>query len=85
MTPDGAFVAPPAGAASALPTKVIAIAILVAVVAGAIGFAFLALWLALQLIPIAIGAAVIAYGVFRFQVWRARKAALSARRVAPWP
>jgi hypothetical protein len=72
VTPDGQFV-DPARPQSALPAKLFGVAVLVAVLAGATVIALLALWLALQLIPIAIGAALIAYGVFRFQVWRARR------------
>lgn len=84
MTPDGQFrdgsafdggaSAGPVPGVSAIPARVMGVAVLVALVAGVIGIAFLALWLALQLIPIAIGAALIAYGVFRFQMWRARHA-----------
>lgn len=72
MTPDGRFVHP-VRQPSALPAKVFGVAVLVAVLAGAAVIALLALWLALQLIPIAIGAALIAYGVFRFQMWRAQR------------
>jgi CHASE2 domain-containing sensor protein len=70
MTPDGRFkariIAPGAG------TRLFGVAVLVAVLAGAGAIALLALWLAVTLIPIAIGAALIAYGVFRFKVWQAR-------------
>ena len=72
MSTDGRFV-DPARRPSALPAKVFGVAVLVAVLAGAAVIALLALWLALQLIPIAIGAAIVAYGVFRFQMWRARR------------
>jgi hypothetical protein len=72
VTPDGHFV-DPARPPTALPAQVFGVAVLVAVLAGAAAMALLALWLALQLIPIAIGAAIVAYGVFRFQMWRARR------------
>ncbi len=49
-------------------------AIVVAVVAGAFVFAALALWLAMIILPVAIGAAVIAWGIWRYKVWRARGA-----------
>lgn len=77
MTPEGEFVdmRPPPGAPPfgrlPLGTKVMGISILAAVLAGFAAITLLALWLALQLIPIAIGAGLIAYGVFRFQAWRA--------------
>ncbi len=73
MTPDGQF-ATPARPSSVLPAQVFGVAILVAVVAGAGAIALLALWLAFTLLPIAIGAALIAYGLFRFRLWRARQA-----------
>ena len=73
MTPDGQFVdAPPTPGMPPFGVRVMGISILVAVLAGFAAIALLALWLALQLIPIAIGAGLIAYGVFRFQAWRAR-------------
>ncbi len=50
-------------------------AIVVAVLAGAASLAALALWVALALIPIAIGAAVLAYGVLRYRMWRAGRSA----------
>ena len=47
------------------------VAVLVAVVAGGLAVAALALWFALALIPVAIVAAVVAVAMLRFQVWRA--------------
>lgn len=80
MTPDGQFIdAPPRGNVPPLAAKALAISVFVAVLAGIAGVAMLALWLALQLIPIAIGAGLIAYGVFRFQVWRARHGSLGGQ------
>jgi hypothetical protein len=74
MTPDGAFVdAPRVPFTPPLGTKVMGVAIVVAVLAGMAALALLALWVALHLIPIAIGAGLVAYGVFRFQAWRAGK------------
>lgn len=49
-------------------------AIVVAVLAGASVVAALALWVALAILPIAAGAALIAYAVFRYRIWQARKA-----------
>lgn len=72
MTPDGRF-ATPIRQPSGLPGRIFGVSVLVAVMAGATAVALLALWLALQLIPIAIGAAVVAYGVFRFRAWQARR------------
>jgi hypothetical protein len=80
MTPDGAFIDGRPGGGPPLSTKIIAVAVLVAVLAGAIGIAALALWLALTLIPVAIAGALIAYGVFRVQLWSARRRSLGGQR-----
>lgn len=69
MTPDGRFLPPPR---APLTLKVGGIAAVVAVLAVGLGVAALALWFALTLLPIAIGAAVIAWLAFRLQLWRAR-------------
>ena len=76
MTPDGQFIDTGLRAASPIAARVLGLSVLVAVIAGILGVAMLALWLALQLIPIAIGAGLIAYGAFRFQLWRARHGSL---------
>ncbi len=55
-----------------LPTRLFRAAILAAVVAGAIGLAFLALWLALILIPLAIAAAGVAWLAWRWRLWQQR-------------
>ena len=78
MTPDGRFVDRPQGGmpfgdVPPIPVRVMGTAALVAVVAGALAIAALALWLAFTLIPIAIAGAAIAYGVFRVQTWWARR------------
>jgi len=72
MTPEGEFTNPPA---SPLVTGVVRWAILVAVVAGGLAVAAVALWFALMLVPVVIAAALVAWGAFRFQLWRARRAA----------
>jgi hypothetical protein len=68
MGPDGTFRAPPPAPFS---SKVLRVALVIAALATAGAFAFLALWLAMTLIPIAIGAALVAYGMFRYRVWKA--------------
>ncbi len=67
MSPDGSFrepVKPP------LSARILFWAILVATIAGSIVVAALALWVALALIPLVLGAAIVAYLAFRFQLWR---------------
>jgi predicted lysophospholipase L1 biosynthesis ABC-type transport system permease subunit len=72
MTPDGQFVGPRPPTAV---EKLLRYAIIVAVIAGLAALAALALWLALVLIPIALAAALVAYAVFRWRVWRMSRAA----------
>ena len=51
--------------------RIFAWAIVIAVVAGALAVAALALWFALILIPVMLVAGLIAWRAFRFQLWRA--------------
>ena len=69
LLPDGSFRSrqPPFAA------RVFRWAVIVAVLAGALALAALALWFALVLIPIVLGAAVIAWLALRYQLWRARR------------
>jgi hypothetical protein len=70
MTPDGRFARPPG---SPFAEQVLRIAVLVALITGALALAALVLWAALVLIPVALGAALVAYAAFRWRVWRARR------------
>lgn len=73
MTPDGLFRDPPRRAGVPIVTRIAAWALLVAIGAGAISIAALALWFALALIPVALGAALVAWVAFRIQLWRVRR------------
>jgi hypothetical protein len=68
MTLDGEFVSPPAPPVS---TRILFWAVLVAVIAGALSLAALALTLALSILPVALGAAAVAYILYRYKLWRA--------------
>jgi hypothetical protein len=68
MTLEGEFVSPPK---PPLSTKIMFWAVLIAVLAGAVTLAALALWVALLVLPIAIGAALVGYLMFRYRMWRA--------------
>jgi hypothetical protein len=70
MTPDGDFVEP---SNSSLTERIGRWAFVIAVLAGGLAAAALALWFALALIPVAIGAALVAWVAFRFQMWRIRR------------
>ena len=72
MTSDGRFRAPPR---APITTRIIAGAVVLAVLAGALAFAAFALWIALLLIPVAIAAALVAYFTIRFRMWQARRRA----------
>jgi hypothetical protein len=67
LLPDGSFRPrrPP------LAVRVFRWAVIVALLAGALALAAVALWFALVLIPVAIGAGLIAWLAFRYQLWRA--------------
>jgi hypothetical protein len=71
MTADGRFASPPPGGTGPVTNRVLRAAIIVAALATIGVVAALALWVALALIPIAIGAALLAYGILRFRLWRA--------------
>ena len=68
MTLEGEFVSPPRPTIS---TRIMFWAIVVAIIAGGLSLAALALWLAMLVLPIAVGAAVIGYIMFRYKMWRA--------------
>lgn len=70
MTPDGQFRVP---RRTPITTRIIAGAVLLAVVATGVAFAAFALWLALTLIPVILAAILVAVGMMRFQLWRARR------------
>jgi hypothetical protein len=70
MTTEGEFVSP---ARPPLSTRIMFWAIIVAVIAGGLSLAALALWVALIILPVALGAAVIAWAMFRYRVWRAQR------------
>jgi hypothetical protein len=70
MTLEGEFVSPPTAPVS---SRILAWAIVIAVMAGALSLAAFALWIALLILPVAFGAAIVAYAIFRYRVWRAQR------------
>jgi hypothetical protein len=78
MTIEGEFVSPPKMPIS---SRILMWAIVIAVLAGALSLAALALWAALIILPVAFGAAVLAWAMFRYRVWRAQRSALGQRDV----
>ncbi len=69
VLPDGSYREVPVRGPSLL-TQVGRYALVVAVLAGVIALASLAFWLAISLIPIAIGAGLVAWAAFRFRIWQ---------------
>ena len=70
MTLNGEFVAP---RATPITSRILMWALIVAIIAGGISFAAFALWLALLVLPVALGAAVLAWAMVRYRVWRAQQ------------
>jgi hypothetical protein len=78
MTVDGEFVSPPKAPIS---SRILMWAVVIAIVAGALSMAALALWVALLILPVALGAAVVAWAVFRYRIWRAQRSMAGQRNV----
>ena len=79
MTANGEFISPQP---TPFATRILFWAVVVAVIAGGVSLAAFALWLALAILPIALGAALIAYALFRYKMWQASKA--QGRRGQVW-
>ena len=78
MTVEGEFVSPRTPPVS---SRILMWAMVIAIVAGGLSLAAFALWLALLILPVAFGAAVVAYVLFRYRVWRAQHSVSSQRNV----
>ena len=70
MTIEGEFVSPPK---PPLSTRILMWAVVIAVIAGGLSLAAFALWLALLILPVAVGAAAVAWAMYRYRAWRAQK------------
>lgn len=70
MTADGRFIDPPA---TPLASRIFRVALLVAIASAALGFAALAVWFALMLIPVALAAGAVAWAAWRWRIWRIRR------------
>jgi len=82
MAPDGTFHTKPSGVRAPLSFKLLLGATIVAVLAGAVTVAALALWLAALLLPVVIIAAVVAWATLQYRRWR-RGISVSARSIYP--
>ncbi len=80
MTPDGAFRRlPPASGGVPLSFKVLAGAVLVALLAGAISVAALAIWVVSLLLPVIVIAGGVAYAALRYRRWQLLRGARDLR------
>ena len=70
MTPEGEFRTSPS---PSFASRVARTALIVAILAGLLGAALLAIGFALAVIPVAVGAFAIAWITFRLQLWWARR------------
>ena len=68
MTSDGRFQDP---RPAPLVEKMFRTAVVVAVIGGMLAIAAVALWFAMLLIPVVFAAGLLAYGLFRWRLWRA--------------
>lgn len=78
MTINGEFVSPPKVPIS---SRILMWAMVIALLAGALSLAAFALWVALLILPVALGAAAVAWVMFRYRAWRAQRAMGSHRNV----
>jgi hypothetical protein len=67
MTRDGRFTGP---AAAPIASRVLRLAIIAGVLTAVAALVALTFWVALALIPVIVGVAVLAYLAIRFQMWR---------------
>jgi len=78
MRPDGSFVDPPTVPWS---VRILRVAIILAVLSAALAGAILLIGFALFLIPVAIGAAVVAWAAFRYRLWKVSRSAGGTRNI----
>ena len=70
MTVDGDFIGPSSGVKPPLGARVLIWVMSIAAIAVSCAVAVFALWLLAFLLPVAAVAALVAYAVFRYQMWR---------------
>ncbi len=73
MTPDGEFLASSGMPRATFGSRMLQIAITIAALAVLGAIAAFSLWLFAVLIPVAIGAGIVAYGIFRYRLWQAQR------------
>ena len=79
MTPDGGFRGPPQLGPS-LSLKLLVGTVLVALIAGGVAVAAIALWVFSMVLPVLILAGVAAWGMFKYRQWQSLRGARYVRR-----
>jgi hypothetical protein len=78
MTIEGEFVSPPK---PPIASRILVWAVVIAILAGALSVAAFALWLALLILPVAVGAAIVAWAMLRYRLWRAQRTVVQQQGV----
>lgn len=71
MTIEGDFVTSKQEPRVPFSTRLLIWSVTIAIIAVSVGVAAFALWLLAFMVPVAIVAALVAYTIFRYQIWRA--------------
>ncbi|HYZ64748.1 MAG TPA: hypothetical protein VE650_20020 [Acetobacteraceae bacterium] len=79
MLPDGSFRSPPPPTGVPLSTKLLFGAVLVAMVAGAIAVAAVAVWVLSMVLPVLVVAGVVAWGLIKYRRWQLLRGARNLR------
>jgi hypothetical protein len=80
MTLEGEFVAPPPPPRPPIGTRVMLWAIVAMVLSVTVLVVALALWFVVMLLPVLLGAALVLYLAFRYQMWRGGGRVFTIRR-----
>jgi hypothetical protein len=80
INPDGSIREPER---APLSVRILRVAIVVGVLAGTLALAALAFASLLVLVPVALGAAAVGYGAYRYRLWRAGQSAPSGNAGPP--
>lgn len=84
MTLEGEFVSAPPPPPPPVGTKVMLWAIMTTVIAAAVLIVAVTFWFLVMILPVVLGAAVVGYLAWRYQLWRASRAFQVWRGPNPW-
>lgn len=72
MRPDGSFIAPPRSGLT-LSAKIMIGAFVIAVIAGSLALAAVAVWLLSLLLPVIVAAALVGFATIKYRQWQAAR------------